>query len=411
MDIKNYDLELLKEKYNTPLYIFDEDIMTNIMRNYRDNFKSNQFETQVIYASKAFNVKEMVRLVKKEGLGLDCVSLGEMYTAIKVGFDPKNIYLHGNNKSLDELNYAIDNNIGYIVVDNYIELEKLSSLLKEKNKKINILIRLNVGVSAHTHKFVVTAHIDSKFGVLFNSDEFNKMINLINNDNNINLKGFHSHIGSQIFDLEAFDAAIDKLFTYLKNFNDEMELDIGGGYGIRYTDEDKPIPYDVVSKTLINYTEKKIKETGVKIKKLMIEPGRSIVGEAGYTLYTIGGIKQTPNKKYYFIDGGMTDNIRPALYGAKYDCDIVGKENEKRDHTVTIAGKCCESGDLIIEDYKLPEANPGDLLITYTTGAYGYSMSSNYNKALTPAVVFVEDGKSKLAVRRMTLDELIEREI
>ena len=411
MDIKNYDLVALKEKYNTPLYIFDEDLMTNIMRNYRDNFKSNQFETQVIYASKAFNVKEMVRLVKKEGLGLDCVSLGEMYTAINVGFDPKNIYLHGNNKSIDELNYAIDNNIGYIVVDNYIELTKLSSLLKEKNKTANILIRLNVGVSAHTHKFVVTAHIDSKFGVLFNSDEFNKMIDLINNDNNITLKGFHSHIGSQIFDLEAFDAAIDKLFTYLKNYNDELELDIGGGYGIRYTDEDKPIPYDVVAKTLINYTEKKIKETGVKIKKLMIEPGRSIVGEAGYTLYTIGGIKQTPNKKYYFIDGGMTDNIRPALYQAKYDCDVVGKYNDKKSEIVTIAGKCCESGDLIIENSPVQNANVGDLLLVYSTGAYGYSMSNNYNKALTPAVVFISNGKDKLVVKRQTLDDLISREI
>ena len=237
------------------------------------------------------------------------------------------------------------------------------------------------------------------------------MIDLINNDNNITLKGFHSHIGSQIFDLEAFDAAIDKLFTYLKNYNDELELDIGGGYGIRYTDEDKPIPYDVVAKTLINYTEKKIKETGVKIKKLMIEPGRSIVGEAGYTLYTIGGIKQTPNKKYYFIDGGMTDNIRPALYQAKYDCDVVGKYNDKKSEIVTIAGKCCESGDLIIENSPLQNAKVGDLLLVYSTGAYGYSMSNNYNKALTPAVVFISNGKDKLVVKRQTLDDLISREI
>ena len=411
MKISNVDLNYLKEKYGTPLYIYDENHLKNNLKLYLDNFKSDKFETEVLYASKAFSVKEMIRIVKSLGASLDVVSYGELYTALSVGFDPAKIYFHGNNKTINELNYAIDNNIGTIVVDNLDELKCLNELAKTKGKVVNILIRLNVGVSAHTHKFVVTAHIDSKFGVLFNSDEFNKMIDLINNDNNITLKGFHSHIGSQIFDLEAFDAAIDKLFTYLKNYNDELELDIGGGYGIRYTDEDKPIPYDVVAKTLINYTEKKIKETGVKIKKLMIEPGRSIVGEAGYTLYTIGGIKQTPNKKYYFIDGGMTDNIRPALYQAKYDCDVVGKYNDKKSEIVTIAGKCCESGDLIIENSPVQNANVGDLLLVYSTGAYGYSMSNNYNKALTPAVVFVSNGKDKLVVKRQTLDDLISREI
>ena len=210
--------------------------------------------------------------------------------------------------------------------------------------------------------------------------------------------------------MKAFEAALEKLISYCKDYKEPLVLNIGGGFGVKYTDEDKPIPFDVVSKTLIETCENALKKNNVSIKKLCIEPGRSIVGEAGYTLYTVCFTKKTPNKEYYFIDGGMTDNIRPALYQAKYDCDIVGKENEKRDHKVTIAGKCCESGDLIIEDYDLPAAQPGDLLITYTTGAYGYSMSSNYNKALTPAVVFVEDGKSKLAVRRMRLDELIERE-
>lgn len=236
------------------------------------------------------------------------------------------------------------------------------------------------------------------------------MINILSDSKYVKLEGFHSHIGSQIFDLEAFKAAAEKLITIVKDFNYPLTLNIGGGFGVRYTSEDKPIPFDIVSKTLIKTVEDALNNNSVSIKKLCIEPGRSIVAEAGYTLYTIGYTKKTPNKEYYFIDGGMTDNIRPALYQAKYDADIIGKENELKNHIVTIAGKCCESGDLIIEGLPLPASNPGDLLITYTTGAYGYSMSSNYNKALTPAVVFVEDGNDKLVCRRQTYEELLERE-
>ena len=410
MKISGVDVRDLKKEYGTPLYIYDATMLKNNMKLYKDNLKSSQFETEVAFASKAFNVREMVRVVDEMGLSLDCVSVGELYTALTVGFNPKKVYLHGNNKTPADLNFIINHNVGTIVVDNLMELVAIDMITKKLDKDVNILIRLNVGVSAHTHKFIVTAHIDSKFGVGYGSDDYKSMLDVINRSNHINLIGFHSHIGSQIFDLKAFDAAIDKLVSYCKDFKDPLVLNIGGGFGVHYTDEDQPIPFDVVSKNLIETCEKALKNNNVKIKKLCIEPGRSIVGEAGYTLYTIGFMKKTPNKEYYFIDGGMTDNIRPALYQAKYSCDIVGKENEKKDHLVTIAGKCCESGDLIIEDYYLPEANPGDLLITYTTGAYGYSMSSNYNKALTPAVVFVENGKTKLAVRRMTYDELIERE-
>lgn len=410
MKISGVDVKELKKEFGTPLYIYDAAMLKNNMRLYKNNFKSNQFETEVLFASKAFNVKEMVRIVDQEGLSLDCVSIGEFYTALNVGYNPQKIYFHGNNKSPDELRFIIMNNVGTIVVDNLMELVALDMITKELKKSVNIIIRLNVGVSAHTHKFIVTAHIDSKFGVLYKSDDYDTMLEVINKSEYINFLGFHSHIGSQIFDLKAFDAAIEKLVSYCKDFDKPLILNIGGGFGVHYTDEDQPIPFDLVSKNLIETCENALKAQNVKIKKLCIEPGRSIVGEAGYTLYTVGFTKKTPNKEYYFIDGGMTDNIRPALYQAKYDCDIVDKENDKKDHKVTIAGKCCESGDLIIEDYNLPEANPGDLLITYTTGAYGYSMSSNYNKALTPAVVFVENGNKKLVVRRMTLDELIERE-
>lgn len=399
--------ELLKEKYGTPLYVYNIDYMVNVIKQYKENFKSNNFETEIIYASKAFCVKEMLRLVKRECLSLDTVSYGEIYTAKSIDFDLSKVYFHGNNKSKEDLLFAINNNVGTIVVDNLMELE----LLHELDKQVNILIRLNLGVEAHTHKFIVTAHVDSKFGVLYGSNDYIKMIDICKKSNKINLLGFHSHIGSQIFDLEAFNQAIKKMINICKDFDYPLVLNLGGGFGVHYTDEDKPIPFNEVSKYLINSVETECLNNNVTIKKLCIEPGRSIVAEAGSTLYTIGFTKQTPNKLYYFIDGGMTDNIRPALYQAMYSADIVGKENEIKNKVVTIAGKCCESGDLIIENILLPEAKTGDLLVTYSTGAYGYSMSSNYNKALTPAVVFVENGEDRLAVKRQTLEELIMREI
>ena len=401
----------LKEKYGTPLYVYNVDYMLNVIKQYNENFKSDKFETEVIYASKAFCVKEMLRLIKKEGLSLDTVSYGEIYTAKAVGFDLSKVYFHGNNKSKEDLLFAINNNVGTIVVDNLMELELLNDLVNNLNKEVNILIRLNLGVEAHTHKFIVTAHVDSKFGVLYNSNDYLDMLNICKKSTNINLLGFHSHIGSQIFDLEAFNQAIKKMIIICKDFDYPLVLNLGGGFGVHYTDEDKPIPFNEVSKFLINSVEAECFNNNVIIKRLCIEPGRSIVAEAGSTLYTIGFTKQTPNKLYYFIDGGMTDNIRPALYQAMYSADIVGKENEAKNKVVTIAGKCCESGDLIIENILLPEAKTGDLLVTYSTGAYGYSMSSNYNKALTPAVVFVENGEDRLAVERQTLEQLIMREI
>ena len=408
MKIAGVDLKYLKEKYNTPLYIYDVNHIKNNMDGYLNNFKSNKFKTEVLYASKALNIKELIRICKEKGISLDCVSLGEIYTAKMAGFDLKNVYFHGNNKTYEELKYALDNNVGTIICDNLMEVEQLDELA---SKDIRIMLRMNVGVDAHTHKFIVTAHVDSKFGVLFDSEDYKKIMEIIKNSKHLKFVGFHAHIGSQIFDLKAFEAEAKKMVSYCKGFGYPLELNLGGGYGVHYTNDDSPIPFDEVSKILIKTVEEELMNQNMEIAKLLIEPGRSIVAEAGYTLYTIGYKKKTPNKEYYFIDGGMTDNIRPALYQAKYDCDIVGKENDLKDHTVTIAGKCCESGDLIIENCKLPNAEKGDLLITYTTGAYGYSMSSNYNKALTPAIVFVEDGKDKLVVRRQALEELIEREI
>ena len=400
------DYHLLKEKYGTPLYVYDVDYMTNVMRLYKENFKSDLFETEVIYASKAFCVKEMLRLVKREGLSLDTVSLGELATAKVVDFDFSKVYFHGNNKSKAELICAISTNVGNIVVDNLMELELLEELLKDYPKKVNILIRLNLGVEAHTHKFIVTAHVDSKFGVLYNSDDYLKMLEICKSSNKINLIGFHSHIGSQIFDLEAFNQAIKKMVNICKDFDYPLVLNLGGGFGVHYTDEDKPVPFNEVSRFLINCLETAIIENNVCVKKVCIEPGRSIVAEAGSTLYTIGFTKQTPNKLYYFIDGGMTDNIRPALYSAEYSCDIANKMNNEKDTICDIAGKCCESGDIIIYNALVQKPEPNDILMVYATGAYNYSMASNYNNMLKPAVVFLSDNP-KVVARRETLDDLL----
>ncbi|MDE7264069.1 MAG: diaminopimelate decarboxylase [Anaeroplasmataceae bacterium] len=401
----------LKEKYGTPLYLYNVDRMKEVIEQYQANFHSTLFDTEIIYASKAFNIKAMLRLIMRYQLALDVVSLGELFTAKAVGFPMKKIYFHGNNKSYDELKFAIEENVGIIVVDNLTELKNLEELASTFNRNVEIYLRLNVGIEAHTHKYIVTSHVDSKFGVLYQSKEYEEMILVIKKSKHLCLRGFHSHIGSQIFDLSPYQASIKRLVQIVKDFDIPLDINLGGGFGAFYTEADAPVPFHEVAKVLIHTVEEELKLQKVRIHKLCIEPGRSIVAEAGQTLYTIGGIKQTPNKLYYFIDGGMTDNIRPALYQAVYAANIVGKEKNFKNKIVTIAGKCCESGDIILENALLPEASIGDLLVTYSTGAYGYSMSSNYNKALTPAVVFVEDEKDELVVHRQTLAELIEREI
>lgn len=401
----------LKEQFNTPLYLYDEDKILATMKDYKENFISHKFKTKVLYASKALSIIYIYKLCEQMGLHADVVSEGEIYTALKAKMDPTHLYFHGNNKTKNELSYAIKNGVKHIVIDSLDDAKNILEVAQKENKVINALIRLNVGVEAHTHKFIVTANIDSKFGVLLDSTELKEILDLINNSKFIKLEGFHSHIGSQIMEMEGFYAAIDKLLAYVKTFPHPLALNIGGGFAARYVKEDKPVEVKMVAKNLVRYVENKLDELNLSITELMIEPGRSVVCEAGSTLYTIGNLKQTPHRKYYFIDGGMTDNIRPALYQAKYDAFIVGKEKKAKEELVTIAGKCCESGDIIIEDIMLPEAKAGDLLVVKSTGAYGYSMASNYNKALRPAVVFVKGNEAKLVVKRQTLNDLIGGEI
>lgn len=409
--IGGIDAEVLASKYQTPLYVYDQNKMEQVIDSYQKHFVSKKFETEVVYASKAFSCYEMIKLLQTKKMSLDVVSGGELFLAREASFDPNRIFFHGNNKTKRELQEALEYGVKNIVVDNFMELQLLNSLLAETGKKAAVLLRLNVGVEAHTHRFIVTAHIDSKFGLNMEGEELFQCLDLIETSPYLSLEGFHSHIGSQIFEINAFFAAIDKLIHFIKKFNNSLTLNIGGGFGVRYTQDDEPMKINELCHKLISHTEELILKENVVLKKLVIEPGRSIVAEAGYTLYEIGNIKKTPNKEYYFVDGGMTDNIRPALYGANYQCDIVSKMTDEKTNVVTIAGKCCESGDIIIEDIALPKANRGDILVVYTTGAYGHSMSSNYNKALTPAVVFVKDGQSKVVVRRQTYQDLINLDV
>ena len=401
----------LASRFKTPLYVYDQSEIENTLSIFKNNFKSKKFPTKIIYASKAFQTVHMVNLVARFGLGIDVVSSGELFTATKSQMPRGMIYFHGNNKSHEELDLAFKLGIEHIICDNFMELEVISALAHKYQQKMNIMLRLNVGIKAHTHKYIITSHTNSKFGFAINSEECKKCLNLLANDRNLKFEGVHTHIGSQIFDLSGWYASIDKLVKYLKTFDQPLVLNIGGGFGIKYTEEDQPIPIAESLKLLIDNVEKNLLKHNVTIKELMIEPGRSIIGSAGSTLYTVGYQKQTPEKLYYFVDGGMSDNLRPSLYQAKYECDIATKMDAPKINKVTVAGKCCESGDILIEECMLPDVKQGDILIVYTTGAYGYSMSNQYNKNLIPGVVFVKDGVAYEVIRRQTLEDLLIFEI
>jgi len=411
MRISERRIKELASNYQTPLYLYDKQMLIKNLNDYYQYFQSELFSCQVLYASKAFSVNKMYQLVKEAKLGVDVVSYGELYTAIKAGIDPNMIYFHGNNKSLAEISYALKSGIYCFVADNMGELEDLVLLCHKLKTKCRVMLRMNVGVEAHTHKYIVTSHLDSKFGILINSTEYFQAIEYLRTQDVITLIGYHSHIGSQIFDMSAFYAAIDKLILLLNNHQEKLALNLGGGFGVYYKDGDHPLTIKEYCQTIIKYTEKKLKANNLEISQLLIEPGRSIVAEAGYQIYTIGNQKKTANKSYCFIDGGMSDNIRPALYQAEYSCNLVGKFKESKDHIYTIAGKCCESGDILIENAKLPKVEKGDLLIVYTCGAYGYSMASNYNKLLLASVVFEGDNESELVCQRQSIQELLEREL
>lgn len=401
----------LVRQYGTPLYVYDQEQLENNLQEYKDHFQSNRFQTKVLYASKAFQTVGMLNLVNEYGFGVDVVSGGELYTALQSNLPVEKIYFHGNNKTTEELRMAFETGVQHIVADNAMELAEIAALAEEYGRGMDIMLRLNVGIEAHTHEYIVTTHIDSKFGIAWGSEDYYTCLDILKKSERLRLEGFHVHIGSQIFEMDAWYAAIDKMVGYVKEYGEPLSLNIGGGFGVRYTEEDQPMSIEANIRELVHYMEERLGQEGVSIRELLIEPGRSIVAEAGYTLYEVGYQKQTPNKMYYFVDGGMGDNIRPSLYQAKYACDIANKLDAPKTELVTIAGKYCESGDILIHDAHLPKAEKGDILVVYSTGAYGYSMSSNYNRVLTPAVVFAKDGKTTEVVKRQTFQDLLRNDV
>lgn len=407
----------LAQKYGTPLYIMDQELIESNMRKYKENFKSDKFQTQIVYASKAFLAKAMCQLVEKYDMDIDAVSGGELYTIKASGLDMKRVHMHGNNKTLEELEMCVDYGIGSIIIDNETEIENLSYVCAQKNKKIKAMLIINIGIDAHTHEYIKTSKHSSKFGESIFDEKLVGIVEKIVKDKNIEFLGFHCHIGSQIFDTKAFHEGIETMIVETKKIADTLgikipEINLGGGFGVYYTENDVEVDIEKFMRSMIEHIEKSLDEHKLEIEKVSIEPGRSIVGNAGSTLYTVGGIKQTyGGVKYMFIDGGMTDNIRPALYQAEYEAVIANRLDEKEREVVTVAGKCCESGDLIIKGKSLPKGEKGDLLLVSATGAYGYSMSSNYNKLARPAMVFVKSGKASLAIRRESFEDLVRNDL
>jgi diaminopimelate decarboxylase len=409
-------IELAKD-YNTPLYVIDEELVRQNCRLFRDAFSKNGLETEVIYASKAFLNMAICKIIDEEGLSLDVVSGGELYTAIKAGFPIQKIYFHGNNKTAQELELAIRAGIGRIVVDNSCELELLEEICLTLNESVDILLRVNPGVEAHTHAFIQTSKNDSKFGESIFSEELINIIERALKSRHINLKGLHCHIGSQIFEEESFYSVANIMLEFIAKLKVDLgfiteELNLGGGFGVYYSQEDAPIDIKSCLQNVLGLVRDQASVLNIKVPKLMIEPGRAIVANAGTTLYEVGGIKRTyGGREYIFVDGGMTDNPRTALYDAKYEAIIAGKAANEGKALYTIAGKCCESGDIIIKDIELPEAEKGDILAVLCTGAYNYSMSSNYNRIPKPAVVFVKDGKARLTVKRESYEDILRNDM
>lgn len=416
--IGEVDTTVLASRYGTPLYVMDENrIRANCRRLKQSIDRYYNGNGMVLYASKAFSCKEIYRVVHSEGLGIDVVSAGELYTALAAGFPAENIYFHGNNKTVSELAMALEYRVGHIVADNLYELETLSSLAVSAGKTTQVLLRIKPGIDAHTHNFIRTGQIDSKFGFALETGEaeeaFQKALTLPG----IDLAGIHCHIGSQIFDIDPFEHAAHIMLEFAENMHCRYgcmirELNLGGGFGICYLPSDDPTALESymerVAKVVNNFCATK----KLPVPHICIEPGRSIVGDAGITLYTVGTVKQIPGiRTYVSVDGGMTDNPRYILYGSDYEILCANKADKAKDTVVTVAGRCCESGDLLQENAPLQKVASGDILAVLCTGAYNYSMASNYNRVPRPAVIMVKDGTDRVIVKRESYDDLLRNDI
>lgn len=414
LQVGSFSVVDLAKRYKTPLYIIDEKTVKYTANEYITSLKKYYNNFLILYGAKAFASRAIFKLINKLGLGLDVVSGGEIYLALKSGFNKKKIYFHGNNKTKAEIEMAIESGIGKIVCDNFLELELIQKTASKNNMYVEILLRLTPGIECNTHQYIKTGHLDSKFG--FDLEYLDDVLRYIKTKgSNLILKGYHSHIGSQIFETKPFSDTtqilLDKFRYTLDKYNITLnELNIGGGIGISYTRDDDPITINEWAKVTSNAIKEKCKKLKLNPPRLICEPGRSIIGPSGITLYTIGSSKQIPKgKKYVSVDGGMADNPRPITYQANYSAVVANKMFSIPKETVTIAGRYCETGDLLIKDIKLPKVETGDIIAVFSTGAYNYSMSSNYNMVPRPACLLINGKKAEIIIKRETYKDLISK--
>jgi diaminopimelate decarboxylase len=405
LEIGGCDVVEVAAELGTPAYVYAEDDIRGRARSYLDAFRSQTADFEVLYASKAAPITAIYRLCAEEGLSVDVASGGELHMALRAGFDPGRIYLHGNNKTDAELGYATRSGVGHVIVDSFGEIERLDRML---DRPQDVLIRVTPGVLPITHSYVQTGGLDSKFGFGLEDGLAERAIAEVRSSRHLRLIGLHAHIGSQIFELEPYVSAIEALAELVGTDWECRILNVGGGLGIAYTSADEPPPIG-------DYVDVKVR--GVErvfdpVPRILIEPGRSLVGNAGVTAYEIGTVKEIPSVRTYLsVNGGMSDNLRPMLYGSRYEAIVANRAAEAPDTLATVAGMHCESGDILITDAMLASPVVGDILVTPATGAYGYSMASNYNGAPRPAVVFCRDGNARVVVRRETWDDLIGRDV
>lgn len=409
LELGGCDVPLLLKQFGSPLYILDEHTVRESCRQYKDAFNKHYAgESLVIYASKAWNCLAVCALVEQEGLGIDVVSGGELYTALKAGFTPGKIYLHGNNKSRHELEMAIASNVT-IVIDNWLELKTVVELA-QTTEAVRIMLRVTPGIECHTHEYIQTGHLDSKFG--FDPDQLGTVFEYVSQQPNLNCAGLHAHIGSQIFELQPHQDLPGVMAQWLLQAQRYgltiTELDVGGGLGIRYVQSDDPPSIDQWAETVSSAVQKACEAHSIPLPKLIAEPGRSLIGSSCVTAYTVGSRKTVPGiRTYISVDGGMSDNPRPITYQSQYEAILANRMSAMTANTVTVAGKHCESGDVVIKDIELPDADTGDTLVVMATGAYNYSMSSNYNRVPKPAAVLVKDSMAHLILQRETYDDLV----
>ncbi len=415
LTIGGCDTVELVEKYGSPLYVIDEATLRAICNDFRDAFKSYP-HTRMMYASKALCTSAITKLLDSEGFGFDTVSIGEIYTVLNSGVSLSKVLFNGNNKTEEELDFAIKNDIGRISVDNFLEVKLISKIAGRYNKHVDVLLRITPGIECHTHEYIQTGQLDSKFG--FDLTQLDDVIkDITQNHNNITIRGLHAHIGSQIFEPQCFHDEIDVLIQEISRVEAKFgikfdEINIGGGLGVKYTEKDMPPSVNEIADVIIASLEKHIEKYNIEPPTLYIEPGRSIISTSGVTLYTIGSMKQVPNMtKYVTVDGGMSDNPRPSMYQAEYCADVANKMNETEKEVVTIAGRFCESGDILIKDINLPVIETGDILCVYNTGAYNYSMASNYNRVEKPAMVLVNNAQSDIIIKRETLEDIVAHDV